>query len=113
MDDAQKDADNRAKLENDGGDGLDRKARSAFVGGLGVADHVKNTPDNPDDAERCRNRIADINRKQPERRQEDRHPLQRIHLHAIDALEVRIARYGRRLDAAGFACLADRKLIRK
>ena len=39
--------------------------------------------------------VADIDREQPERRQHDRHPFQRVHLDAEGALEIGMARHRR------------------
>ncbi len=86
--DAPGDADQRAEQQDAGGDGLDRKAVVAFVGRFAVAANVKHAPGDPDQPEHGGGPIGDIKRKQPERRQEDRHPFQRVHLHAEYPLEI-------------------------
>ena len=52
--------------------------------------------------------VVDVEREQPKRRQEDRHPFQRVHLHAEHPLEIGIAGGRRRLDAVFAARLGDR-----
>ena len=78
---------------------LDRKARAAVLDRPGIAEHVENAADHPDQPDPGRDAIADIDREQPQRRQEDRQPFQRVHLRAKHALEIRMARNGRQLDA--------------
>ena len=81
----------RAEQQHGAGQRLDGKARAALLGRLDIADHVEDAADDPDHAERGRGLIADIDRKQPQRRQEDRQPFQRVHLHAEHPLEIGIA----------------------
>src|SRR5580693_3784444 len=96
---APEDRAQRAEPENGGGEGLNPKAPAALLGGLRIAGQVKDAASDPDNAEGGGQGIADIDRKQPQRGQEHRHPFQRVHLYAKYPLEVGIARYGRRLDA--------------
>src|ERR1700737_3793062 len=91
MNEAPDDRAQRAHPKNGGSGGLNRKASPAFIGGLRITGHVKDAAGDPDQAKRCRDCIADVDRKQPERGQENRHPFQRVHLHAKHPLEVGIA----------------------
>src|SRR5215471_5598324 len=88
----------RAEQQHDAGGRLDAEAGAAFLHGIRIADHVEDAADDPDDADRGGDRVADIDREQPERRQEDRHPFQRVHLHAEHAFEVGMAGYRRQPD---------------
>src|SRR5487761_2409453 len=99
MNKAPGDCAKRTEPEQDGGAGLNPKAQPALVGGFCGAGHVKSAAEDPDQTKRSRDHIADVDRKQPERGQEDRQPFQRVHLHAKYPLEVGIAGYRRRLDA--------------
>ncbi len=95
----------RAQPEKDGSAGLNAKTPSAFCGGLRITGHVKDAARNPGQAQHGRDGIADIDRKRSQRGQENRHPFQRVHLHAKHPLKIGIARYGRHLDAEGNARL--------
>ena len=75
------------------------EAGAAAVGGFRIADHVDHPPDHPQRAERSGEGVTQIIGEQPQRRQEDRHPFQRIGLDAKHPLEIRIAERRRRLDA--------------
>src|ERR1700716_1331466 len=91
MNEAPDDGAQRAQPEKDGGRGLNPKASPAFIGGLRIAGHVKNAAGDPDEAQHRRDCVADVDREQPERGQQNRHPFQRVHLHAKHPLEIEIA----------------------
>src|SRR5260370_8846181 len=88
---APEDRAQRAEPENDGSAGLNPKTSPALLRGLRIAGHVEEAAGDPDEAEHGRDGIADIDRKQPERGQENRHPFHRVHLHAKHPLQIRPA----------------------
>jgi hypothetical protein len=92
----------RAQPESGGRQPLNTEANRTLFGGLRIAGHVEDAAGDPDQAQRRRSGIADVDREQPQRRQENRHPFQRVHVHAKHPLEVGITGGGRRLDAKGF-----------
>src|SRR6266404_2713069 len=91
----------RAEPESNARQALNSKTRPAFFDGLHIADHVENAAGDPDQAEHGGDRVADIDGEQPQRGQENRHPFQRVHLHAEHPLEVGIAGYRGQPDAVG------------
>src|SRR3977135_3594405 len=95
MNEAPDDGAQRAQPEKDGGRGLNPKASPAFIGGLRIAGHVKNAAGDPDEAQHRRDCVADVDREQPERGQQNRHPFQRVYLHANNPLEIATGRDGR------------------
>ena len=107
MNQAPDDGAERAQPENARCQRLDAETTPALVGGLRIAGHVESAAGDPEQGDRGCDGIADVDRKQPQRGQEDRQPFQRVHLHPEHPLEVVIARDRRRLDAEFGARLRD------
>ena len=100
MDEARDDTDEHAEAQNRADERLDGKTRAALSGVFGIAHHVEDAGGDPDETEHRRAPIADVIGEQPQERQEDRHPLQRVHLHAENAVEFGLAaHHHRRLQA--------------
>lgn len=77
---------------------LDEESGQALLHRLGVAGGINDAADDPDESERRSDNVAEVNRAQPERQNESRHPFERVDVHAIDAFEIRIARHCRKID---------------
>src|SRR5215212_4823589 len=74
MDKTPADCADRAKPENGRGRRLNAETRAALVGRLRIAGHVQDAAGDPHNADGGCQRVAHIEREQPERRKEDRHP---------------------------------------
>jgi hypothetical protein len=88
------DARDRTNEQQKTGGRLDQEPEQALLDGLAIADEVQNAPADPDQPQHCGGEVAEIDRTEPQRHQEGRHPFERVHVHAKHALEVRMA--GRR-----------------
>jgi hypothetical protein len=62
----------RSQPEGDDRQRLYSKSRAALFDGPGIAEHVEDSADDPHRAQRGCATVADIDRKQPQRRQEQR-----------------------------------------
>src|ERR1700688_2050378 len=76
-------------------DRLNAKTRPAHCGGLGIAHQIKDTAADPDKTKERGADIAHVIGEQPQQRQKNQQPFERVHLHAEDALEIGIAGNGR------------------
>ena len=86
---------------------LDGEAGGALGHRLAIAEEVDDAVDDPHRASGGGRDVADIDCEQPKRRQEDRRSFLRVRLDAVDALEIRIARDRRQLDAVNGAGAGD------
>ena len=86
---------------------LDGEAGGALGHRLAIAEEVDDAVDDPHRASGGGRDVADIDCEQPKRRQEDRRSFLRVRLDAVDALEIRIARDRRQLDAVNGAGADD------
>src|SRR3954447_19198481 len=99
MDETPDDAAESPHPENPGRHRLNPKTPAASFGRLRIPGHIQDAAADPDKTNRGRDGIADIDREQPERWEENRHPFQGIHLDPKHPFEIGISGYSWHLDA--------------
>ena len=70
---------------------LGEEARQPLLHGPAVATEIQGAAHDPDEPKHRSGKVAEVDRTEPQRYQESRHPFERVHVRAEDTFEVGVA----------------------
>jgi hypothetical protein len=87
----QDDPDSGPDQQQQAGRCLNEEAGQPLLDGIPIAGEILCTAQDPDETQHRRSAIAQIDGAKPQRHEEGRHPFERVHVNAEDALEIGVA----------------------